>query len=79
VIHYHRIDDTTWPVDWSSDQEDSAEWVLRYGTTERREAQRMSVASILSAYSHLVDPTLSSKGAQSALRRARKAAITDAT
>ena len=41
------VEDTTWPVDVSTDDEDAAQWILRYGSPERREAQRMSVASIL--------------------------------
>lgn len=74
MIRHVVVEDTVWPVDYSSDDEDAAQWVLRYGTTERRESQRLSVASILSAYAHLTDPELSLKGATAALRRARQAA-----
>ncbi len=68
-----KVEDTTWPVDIGTDDEVSAEWVLRYGTTERREAQRLSVASVLGAYEYLVDPNRSMKDATASLRRARKA------
>ena len=72
MIHYGTVDDTTWPIDWSTDDEDSAQWTLRYGTPERREDQRYSVASVLAAYGHLLDPGLSMKEATMALRRARR-------
>ena len=67
------VEDTTWPVDVSTDDEDAAQWILRYGSPERREAQRMSVASILSAYADLTDPRRSMADATAMLRRARKA------
>lgn len=71
MIRHVVVEDTTWPVDVSTEDEDAAEWVLRYGNTERREEQRMSVASILSAYSDLTDPHRSLKDATAMLRRAR--------
>ena len=74
MIHHVVVEDTTWPVDLSSDDEDSAEWVLRYGTPERREAQRMSVASIVSAYKDMTDPRRSLKDGTAMLRRSRTAA-----
>ena len=74
MIHHVVVEDTTWPVDLSSDDEDSAEWVLRYGTPERREAQRMSVASIVSAYKDMTDPRRSLKDCTAMLRRALTAA-----
>lgn len=66
-VEYVRVEDTTWPVSFGS------EWVLRYGTTEAREVQRMGVASIISAYQYLVDPQLPQQAAIAALKRARKA------
>jgi hypothetical protein len=73
VIHYFPAGDTSWPVDVGTEDEDSAEWVLRYGTPERREAQRMAVASILSAYADLTGPHRSMKDATALLRHAREA------
>ena len=74
MIHYSFADDTMWPIDWSDNDEDSAQWVLRYGTPERREAQRLSVASVLNSYAHLLDLDLSLEDATASLRRARAAA-----
>jgi hypothetical protein len=74
MIHYIPVDNTLWPIDHGSEFEDSAEWVLRFGTEKRREDMRMSVASILSAYADLVDPARSQEDAQEMLKRARKAA-----
>lgn len=68
-----KVEDTLWPVDVATEDEDSAEWILRYGITERREDQRLSVASILSAYEYLIDPNRTLKDATESLRRARKA------
>lgn len=62
-----------WPIDYSTKLEDSAQWTLRYGTTERRESQRFSVASVLGAYATLTDPDLTVKEATILLRRARAA------
>ncbi len=73
MIRNITVDDTSWPVDVSTDDEDSAEWTLRYGTPERREEQRLSVASVLSAYEHLTDPSRSLKEVTDALRRVRTA------
>ena len=73
MIRHVVVEDTTWPVDVSTDDEDAAQWVLRYGNTARREEQRMSVASILSAYADITDPRRSLKDATAMLRRARKA------
>jgi hypothetical protein len=75
-VRYVEIEDTLWPVDacdW--DGSASAEWVLRYGTPEDRERQRLSVASVLSAYEYLTDPNRSMKDATASLRRARKATL----
>jgi hypothetical protein len=73
VIRFTHVDDTVWPIDWSSEDEDSAQWVLRYGNLERREAQRLGVASILCAYATLLDPDLFMKTATEMLRRGRRA------
>jgi hypothetical protein len=75
VITHVDVDETVWPVDVSSDDEDSAQWVQRYGTPERIVEQRYSVASVLGAYSHLCDPRMTLKDATAALRRARKAHV----
>lgn len=75
MIRYVQIDDTTWPVDVGTDEEDSAEWVQRYGTTERREEQRLSVASVLAAYKDMTHPGRSLKDATAMLRRARRAVL----
>lgn len=73
MIRYFRVDDTTWPVDVSTEDEESAEWVQRYGTPERREEQRMAVASILSAYETLTNSQQTQKDARAKLGRAMKA------
>lgn len=52
---------------------DGAEWTLRYGTTEAREAQRYSVASIVAAYAHLLDPNVTQTDALASLKRLRRA------
>lgn len=62
------VDGTTWPVPVG------AEWLLRYGTPEQIVGWRMSLASIVSAYSALVDPTCSHADAVARLRRARAVA-----
>lgn len=74
MIYNYRVEDTTWPVDVMTDNEDAAQWVQRYGTPERVVEQRMSVASVLAAYAHLTDPNLTLTDATAALRRAREAA-----
>lgn len=73
MIHHAQVDDTTWPVDYETELEDLAEWILRYGTTQRREDQRMSVASVLAAYRDLTDPRIPLKEAIARLRLARRA------
>jgi hypothetical protein len=52
---------------------DGAEWTLRYGTPEAREAQRYGVASIVSAYAHLLDPSVTQGAALATLKRLRRA------
>jgi hypothetical protein len=74
VIRHIVVSETSWPIDWSDESEDTAQWALRYGSTERREAQRMSVASILNSYACLIDPKRPMEDATAALRRARRAA-----
>jgi len=74
VIRYTQVECTTWPVDLHSDDEDSAQWVQRYGSIDRVVEQRRSVASVLSAYSDMTDPNRSLKDATAMLRRARIAA-----
>jgi hypothetical protein len=73
MIYFEVIEDTTWPVDIGTGDESSAEWTLRYGSPEYRENQRLSIASVLSAYQSLTDPSQSLKDATAKLRRARKA------
>jgi hypothetical protein len=72
-VRYVVVDETTWPVP------DGAEWVLRYGTTEAREAQRLSVASIVNAYWSLLDPNRTQGDAIAMLRRARRAPLSDSS
>lgn len=74
MIRYSVVEDTTWPVDINTDDEDSCEWVQRYGTPERVYDQRMSVASMLSAFKDMTDPNRSMKDCTAMLRRARIAA-----
>ena len=54
---YARIDDQmTWPMpDFSDATGNSLEWTLRYGTPTKE--QLLTVASYLSAYSHMVGLT----------------------
>lgn len=54
--HHVRLDDgTTWAVDRETDGHGtSLEWMLRYGSTAEREAQRMSVASVLASFKALL-------------------------
>lgn len=73
MIYNYQVGESTWPVDSITDNEDSAQWVQRYGPPERVVVQRMSVASVLSAYAHLTDPHISMTDATAALRRAREA------
>lgn len=61
-MRYVKVEDTTWPVDFIDDDTYGAEHALRYGTTYMREEQRLSVASILSAYEYLTDPTPFAQG-----------------
>lgn len=68
TVRYARVEDTTWPVPLG------AGWVQRYGTPDAIVEQRLTVASIIQAYSHLLDPALSMRDATAALRRARRAA-----
>ena len=73
MIYFEVVEDTVWPVDIGTADEDSAEWTLRYGSSGYRENQRLSIASILRAYQSLTDPNQSLKDATAQLRRARKA------
>lgn len=68
-VRYVVIDETTWPIP------DGIEWVLRYGEPAAREAQRYGVASIVAAYSSLLDPVYSQADAVAMLKRARRAAV----
>lgn len=75
MIHFARSDkDTVFPVDVHSDNEDSAQWVQRYGSPARREEQRLAVASILSVYAELTDANTSMRRAAALLAEARTAA-----
>lgn len=73
-VRYVVVDDTAWPVPVSTDEIDSPEWVQRYATPERIVMQRMRVASIVAAYSHLIDPNITQADAIESLKRARRAA-----
>lgn len=51
-----RLDDGTfWPA---PDAIDRVQWLLRYGTTEQREAVRYEAAEVLNAYSALFLKTI---------------------
>jgi hypothetical protein len=54
--HAARFDDgTCWALSEPVDSDaHSLEWVLRYGTPEQREDQRLSVASVLACYDALI-------------------------
>lgn len=73
-VRYVVVDDTTWPVPLSTDEIDGPEWVQRYATPERIVKQRMRVASIVAAYSHLIDPNITQADAITSLKHARRAA-----
>ena len=73
-VRFVVINNTTWPVPFSSDDVDGPGWVQRYGTPERVVEQRMTVASVISAYTHLLDPNITQTDAIAALKRARRAA-----
>ena len=73
-MKYITVDDTVWPVDADGgDDNPSARWIQRYGTPAERERQRMTVASILSAYSALTNSDQSMTDAIAKLKRARQA------
>ena len=66
---YGTSDGTVWPVPWSDDPDvNGPEWLMRYGPNKD-----VFVASIVAAYKHLVDPSLSQAEAVQSLRRARRA------
>lgn len=73
TVRHVVVDETTWPIP------DEAEWILRYGTTGAREAQRMGVASIVNAYWSLLDPNRTQADAIAMLKRARRAALATST
>jgi hypothetical protein len=70
MIRYVTVDHTIWPVDVETEDEDSAQWVLRYSG---RQLSRMALASVLSAYAALCDPAISQRDAIEKLKRARRA------
>ena len=75
MIHHVVVDGTVWPVDVSTDDEDSAEWTLRYGAPEAIIRQRMSIASVLNAYKNVTSTPRTMKDATAMLRRARRAGL----
>jgi hypothetical protein len=74
-IKHVVVEGTRWPVDIIDGDQDSAEWVQRYGAPILLAEQRYSVASALSAYHHLIDPRRTQAEAIASLKRARKAAV----
>ena len=72
-MRYITVDGTVWPVDINEADGPSAEWIQRYGTPAEREHQRLAVASVLSAYSHLTDSSQLMIDATAKLNRARQA------
>lgn len=64
---YGHADGTTWPVPAD------AEWQLRYGTDPDTRETRLHSASIVAAYSFLVDPDRTQKDAIESLKLARRA------
>ena len=73
-VRYVVVDDTTWPVPYHDDEIDGPEWVQRYAPPERVVKQRMRVASIISAYRALLDPSITQAEAIEKLKLARRAA-----
>lgn len=68
-VHYVATEGATVPIPVN------VEWTLRYGTTEAREAARLSAASVVAAYAHLLDPNMGAADAIASLRRARRAVL----
>lgn len=60
---YGRADDTCWPI-----HSGASEYALRYGG----ELDRLHTASVLAAYRHLTDPSISQRAAIASLMRARR-------
>lgn len=50
-------DGTLWSVDLAENDEDSLEWILRYGTPDQVESLRLVIASVLSSYTALLHNT----------------------
>lgn len=69
-VWHGTCDETAWPVDPISD----LAWVLRYGHVDRIIEKRLTIATFVSSYNYLVDPSLSQTDAIAALKRARKIA-----
>jgi hypothetical protein len=53
--HVRLADGTLWALDYPENDEDSLEWVLRYGSPAMREEQRLIVASIVASYKALIN------------------------
>ena len=68
-----ELSGTTWPVDVSSEAEDSTQWILRYAPG-RNETTFATAASVLSAYAALIDPSRTQGEAVEMLKRARRCA-----
>ena len=74
-VTYVHVEDTVWPSVHHDQTANGCEWVLRYGTIDARERQRLSVASVVAAYATLTNPWCSQAEAIRALKRARAAAL----
>ena len=74
-VMFIAVDDTQWPIPmWWCEEVDGPEWVQRHAAdVDRVVEQRMRVASLIAAYSSLLDPNLSQTDAIAQLKRARKA------
>lgn len=73
-VLWQQVDGVSVVIPVWGDDFDGPEWVQRHGTPERVVEQRMSVASLIAAYSHMIDPTISQAEAVEKLKRARRAA-----
>lgn len=65
---------TFWPVDVERDASASIEWLMRYASSDMVLNARFQAASLISAYTALVDPTITQAEAIDKLKRARRCA-----
>lgn len=72
-MRWAKVDDTTWPID-DDDNDESVQWIMRYGTDYERKRVSLAAASVMAAYAALIDPTIPQTDAVAKLKRARRAA-----